>query len=226
MKIDIFSGVLSFSLLVIFAGCGKDNYDAPESVLSGRVVYEGQALDLRGSGEKVKLQLYQDGYQRHDPINVYVGQDGAFSAKLFDGKYKLVTADRTGPWVNSRDTMIVNVKGATTIDVPVIPFFTVSNASVSLVNNEMKTTFTINKIVPEAEIDRVILLLNSTVFVDDQINIMRKDFTDNVSPGTVNLSADLTGNTTVSSAPVLYGRVCVWAKGADQGIYSPVVRLK
>ena len=47
MKIisNIFSVIL---LLVLFSGCGKDNFDAPESKLVGRVTYQGQALNLRG----------------------------------------------------------------------------------------------------------------------------------------------------------------------------------
>lgn len=49
MKIisNIFSVIL---LLVLFSGCGKDNFDAPESKLVGRVTYQGQALNLRGTG--------------------------------------------------------------------------------------------------------------------------------------------------------------------------------
>ena len=88
MKIisNIFSVIL---LLVLFSGCGKDNFDAPESKLVGRVTYQGQALNLRGTGEAVQLQLYQDGYEKNDPISVFVGQDGTFSALLFDGEYRL-----------------------------------------------------------------------------------------------------------------------------------------
>ncbi|WP_069658951.1 DUF3823 domain-containing protein [Arcticibacter eurypsychrophilus] len=225
MKINILSSVFSFALLILISGCGKDNYAAPESVLSGRVVYGGEALNLRGTGERVRIQLYQDGYQRRDPIEVFVGQEGTFSAKLFDGHYKLVTRNGNGPWVNDRDTINVEVKGSTQIDVPVTPFFTISNASIALANNTMTSSFTINKIVPTAEIDRILLLLGTTSFVDDEINIMRQNFTSNTT-GTVNFTADLTGNSTVSAAKALYGRVCVWTKGADQGIYSPVVRLK
>ena len=73
MKIisNIFSVIL---LLVLFSGCGKDNFDAPESKLVGRVTYQGQALNLRGTGEAVQLQLYQDGYEKNDPISVFVGE--------------------------------------------------------------------------------------------------------------------------------------------------------
>ena len=102
MKIisNIFSVIL---LLVLFSGCGKDNFDAPESKLVGRVTYQGQALNLRGTGEAVQLQLYQDGYEKNDPISVFVGQDGTFSALLFDGEYRLTTRVGNGPWVRNRE---------------------------------------------------------------------------------------------------------------------------
>lgn len=47
-----------------------------------------------------------------------------------------------------------------------------------------------------------------------------------VVPGSVNLSADISGNTEIVKAKALYARVGVLANGADQAIYSPVVRLK
>jgi hypothetical protein len=97
------------------------------------------------------LQLYQDGYALHDAISVYVGQDGAFYASLFDGEYKLVTRDGNGPWVNSRDTTIVNVKGKTEIQLNVTPYFSYSNENISVSGSKMNASFTINKIVSTAK---------------------------------------------------------------------------
>ena len=116
----ILSNIFSLLVLVVlFSGCGKDNYDAPDSRLTGTITYNGEALNLRGTGEAIQLQLFQDGYDKHDPISVYVGQDGVFSAMLFDGEYKLVTRDGNGPWVNNRDTMVVNLKGSADIKLEV-----------------------------------------------------------------------------------------------------------
>ena len=72
MKIisNIFSVIL---LLVLFSGCGKDNFDAPESKLVGRVTYQGQALNLRGTGEAVQLQLYQDHSSHNHPDTTATG---------------------------------------------------------------------------------------------------------------------------------------------------------
>lgn len=224
MKIisNIFSVIL---LLVLFSGCGKDNFDAPESKLVGRVTYQGQALNLRGTGEAVQLQLYQDGYEKNDPISVFVGQDGTFSALLFDGEYRLTTRDGNGPWVNSHESMTVKLNGHTEVNLEVTPYFTISNEQLSVSGSAMNASFTINQIVPDAKISRVMLLLSKTQFADDVNNLFRQDFSD-VAPGSVNLSADISGNTEIAKAKALYARVGVLANGADQAIYSPVVRLK
>ncbi len=211
-------------LLVLCTGCGIDNYDEPESLLTGKVTYNGEALQLRGTDERVRLQLYEDGYAYHNPIELFVGQDGSFSALLFDGEYKMVTRNGNGPWVNSRDTTLVVVKGKTAIEMKVTPFFTISNANITLNGNTVTATFTINKIVASAEMDRVILLLNSTNFVDDGFNLLRTDWTNDLKTGTVTYTAEL--NEKAQLAKILNARVCVWTKGADQGIYSPVFKLK
>ncbi|MBP3519305.1 MAG: DUF3823 domain-containing protein [Parabacteroides sp.] len=219
---NIFSVIL---LLVLFSGCGKDNFDAPESKLVGRVTYQGQALNLRGTGEAVQLQLYQDGYEKNDPISVFVGQDGTFSALLFDGEYRLTTRDGNGPWVNSHESVTVNLNGHAEVNLEVTPYFTISNEQLSVSGSAMNASFTINQIVPDAKISRVMLLLSKTQFADDVNNLFRQDFSD-VTPGSVNLSANISGNTEIAKAKALYARVGVLANGADQAIYSPVVRLK
>lgn len=153
-----------------------------------------------------------------------------YSAKLFDGEYKMVTRDHNGPWVNSRDTTIIQVKGNTTHDVEVTPFYTISNADISLAGNTVKANFTINK-VAGTKIDRIILLMNTTNFVDDVWhNILRADDADRESvwnaEGAYSMEQDLTNNDAFQKAKTVFARVCVWSSGADQGIYSPVVRLK
>ena len=218
--------ILLFVIVIFTAtSCGLDNYDAPQSRLHGKITYNGETLGLRGTGQAVRLQLYQDGYQLRDHIEVFVGQDGTFEALLFDGEYKLVTRDRNGPWVNTRDTITVNLKGSTEVEVPVTPFYTISNEKITLSSSVLNATFNVNKIVNSANIDYITLLVSKTSFVDDATNIARKDFED-VQAGSQNLSLDMTGNANVASAKALFARIGVKAVGADQAIYSGVVRLK
>lgn len=222
----ILSNIFSLLVLVVlFSGCGKDNYDAPDSRLTGTITYNGEALNLRGTGEAIQLQLFQDGYDKHDPISVYVGQDGVFSAMLFDGEYKLVTRDGNGPWVNNRDTMIVNLKGNTDIKLEVTPYFLIKNEQINVSESAMTASFTIEQIVPSATINKVMLILSKTQFVDDVNNVFRQDISD-VKPGAVSFSADISGNTDVSNAKALYARVGVLANGADQAIYSSIIRIR
>ncbi|MDM8172762.1 MULTISPECIES: DUF3823 domain-containing protein [Olivibacter] len=219
-----------YSLLIfvtLLAGCGKDNYDEPTSTLTGRIVYQGEPLQLKGTNESVRVQLFQDGYDFRTPLDVFVSQDGSFSAKLFDGHYKLVTRDGNGPWLNTRDTTEVELRGTASVDLEVTPYFTISNSSISLSGNVMNTSFTINQIVDAAQIDRVMLLLNTTTFVDEVANVVRAEYTgDDVQVGQMALNVDFSDEPDAVNGRALFGRICVWPSGSDQGIYSPVVRLR
>ena len=222
-KIRTIFSLLSLSLLAI--SCGLDNYDEPESFLEGKITYKGKQLGLKGTNGGIQLQLYQDGYEKHDPISVFVGQEGEFSALLFNGEYKLVTRDGNGPWMNRHDTVMVNLNGHSEVNIEVTPYFTISNEQLAVSGTTMTASFTINQIVSTATINKVMLILSKTQFADDVNNVFRKDITE-VSAGAVNLSADISGNTEIAKAKALYARVGVLANGADQAIYSTVVRLK
>ena len=89
----------------------------------------------------------------------------------------------------------------------------------------LSATCAINKVVATANIDRVMLLLSKTSFVDEVNNIARKDFS-GMTAGNASLSMDLTGNANVASAKALYARIGVKTSGADQAIYSKVIKLK
>lgn len=222
----ILSNIFAVLLLAVFmTGCGLDNYDAPKSQLKGQIAYQGKPLNVRGTGGAVQLQLYQDGYQKTDPITVYVGQDGKFAAMLFDGQYKLKTRSGNGPWQAMEQPMIIDVKGGATVDLELTPYFTITDEKLTVTPDTYTATFNVNKIVAGAEISRVSLLLSKTQFCDEQNNVLRKDFTQ-VSPGTVTQTVALTGNANVSGAKALFARVGVLAKGADQAIYTPVLRIR
>src|SRR5690606_40504884 len=54
--------VLLFLFSVLIIACGKDNYEAPSSMLTGVVTYNGKPVGVRGSNASVRLQLWQDGF--------------------------------------------------------------------------------------------------------------------------------------------------------------------
>jgi hypothetical protein len=212
-------------LLVLTVSCGKDNYEAPESTLMGKIVYNGTPIQVRGTGEAVRLQLFQDGWQLNNPVEVFVAQDGTFTAKLFDGEYKMVTRDKNGPWVNTRDTMVITLKGSANIDLNVTPYFTVSGENLSISGTTCNVSLTINQVVSTAKLEKVYLVLSKTQFADEVNNIFRQDIS-GVSVGTVNLSAEIGGSSDVANAKALYGRVGVKTEGTEQAVWTPVVKLK
>ena len=105
----------------------------------------------------------------------------------------VTTRDGNGPWVNNHESVTVNLKGHTEVNLEVTPYFMISNEQLSVTGSAMNASFMINRIVPDAKISRVMLLLSKTQFADDVNNLYRQDFSD-VVPGSVNLSADISGN--------------------------------
>ncbi|MCD7931123.1 MAG: DUF3823 domain-containing protein [Tannerellaceae bacterium] len=215
---------LLFLLLVVVTGCGKDNYDAPTSVLTGQVVYKGEAIQVRGTDERVRLQLYQDGYDFRDPIDVFVTQDGSFSALLFDGEYELQARDNNGPWVNSRDIVKFTVKGNTVQDYEVQPYFMIRNPKISLSGEKVTYTFTLDHVETSRNLNFIMLLVGQTTFVDDEYKVQREDIRQDRQTGEFSFTLDL--NNEAKAAAFLYGRIGVYIDGVDQPIYSPVVKLK
>lgn len=163
MKLN-FLITLTAAAAFLLTGCAYDNFEAPESSLSGRVVYQGNALGVRNNGPQ--LELWEDGHALRTKIPVYLNQDGTFSASLFDGQYKLVRMGDS-PWLQqSTDTLIVNVNGNTVVDVPMTPYFTVANASFQKSDQTITAQFTVNRIVETANIDVVRLFIGKTMLLD------------------------------------------------------------
>lgn len=218
--------------LVVFVitSCGLDNYDAPQSTLRGKITYNGEALGLRGTGQAVQLQLYQDGYELKNNIPVYVKQDGTFEALLFNGKYKMVTRDKNGPWVSTRDTIHFDLNGDTFVEVKVIPYFTISNAQVSFNGTQLTGGCKINQIVKDKKINYIAIFVNGTTFVDEQSNLFyippRTTTLDNVTFAFDISMLNDQQKATFNKQKALFARIGVKAEGADQAIYSEVFRLK
>ncbi|WP_165021442.1 DUF3823 domain-containing protein [Dysgonomonas sp. ZJ279] len=211
-----------FSILILFAfvfsSCEKDNYDEPKSDLKGRVVTNtGETLGVRGTENALQMQLWQDGYDNYESIEVYINQDGTFAAKVFDGQYKLVTRDNNGPWVNDRDTLLVTVKGSTSVEYIVKPYFTLSNEVFKVTDNILTATFDVSQFtaVADRNIERITLYVGKTVFVDDSF----KDKTQNAETpviGSNTISMDISS----INHPVLYARIGIRISGVDQMLYT------
>jgi hypothetical protein len=205
-------------VILLIAGCKKDNYDKPTSRLTGRVVYNKEALGLRSNG--VQLELWQHGYELFTKIPVYVDPDGAFSTSLFDGSYKLVLRQGNGPWKDNADSIDVTVNGTTTIDVSVQPYFIIRTAVFSKNTTEVSAVVTVETITGGLPLESVNLYIGNTNIVD-QVN--------NIASARV-VPADITQPVTISVAlPAgtgLFARVGVKTSGVAEQIYSQSEKIE
>ena len=224
MKIKFLFGI-ALGMVAVFPACKKDNYEPPSSILTGQVVYQSQPIGVRSNG--VQLELWQSGYQLFSKIPVYINQEGKFSASLFDGDYKLTQLKGNGPWVDNTDTINVHVAGATTVDVPVQPYFVIKSQTIQKSGTTVTATAKVDKIVTTANIERVSFYVGSTVLVDANI---KEGFDDKTGAALTDLSQPLNFTITPSAALVakgyLYGRVGVKTTGVAEMVYSPVQKIQ
>ena len=104
---------------------------------------------------------------------------------------------------DSRDTVSLPVKGSTTCDYPVEPYYLIKNEKFSINGNTLKANFDIEKITDGAKISTAFLLVNKTQFVDDVSSINRVNI-QNIS----NLK-DMQIEMDISNICLLYTSRCV-----------------
>ena len=185
--------LLTLITTVMISGCKKDNKEEPNSILSGRVVVAGSKQPVGVATNGTQLELWQDGYQLRQKIAVHINQDGTFSSRLFDGVYKLVRL--TGaPWANNTDTIIVNLKGSTQIEVPVDPFFTAGGESFifNKADTSLTAVFTVSRLDATKAADRVSLHVGLTTFVDANNQIPIPAANNDIVPPANYLTAPIT----------------------------------
>ena len=220
--------ILAFGAIAL-SGCDYDNYEAPQSQLTGRIVYEDEAVGLRqtGTGQEYNvLELYQPGFEGTAPIPVYVDQDGRFSAMLFDGTYRLVAKNGSGPWVDSGTELNFDVRGNTNIDFPVTPYYVIRDVQFNTGNDKLTVSFRIDRGAftlingkPDALIERTALYINNTRCVDDATYRKKIDAA-SLTTGTQSITVNLE-DAELQKYPVLYARLGVGTQGVTPKIYTP-----
>jgi len=211
------------SLVLILAGCAKDNYKKPGAVLSGRVVYQGQPIGVRSNG--VQLELWQHGYQVYSKIPVYVAQDGTFSTSLFDGDYKLVQLKGNGPWVDKADSIDISLRGAASVDMPVIPYFTISNESFQKSGTNITASGKITK-VSSNTIERVSLYIGTTTIIDATNNTAVSNQTGTtLSDLSLPITFTLALPASLSGRDYVYARIGVKTSGIGEMLYTQAQKI-
>ena len=158
-------------LIAVLGGCKKDNREPPTSTLTGAVLVEGTKTPVGVASNGTQLELWQYGYALLNKIVVHIDQDGTFSAKLFNGNYKLVRLGGA-PWSANTDSIDVTINGAALIEVPVKPFFTVGGETYTYAaaDTSLTASFAVGRLDATKTADRVSFSIGLTNFVDAQTN--------------------------------------------------------
>ncbi|RAV27534.1 DUF3823 domain-containing protein [Sinomicrobium soli] len=215
--------VFAILALMMLISCEYDNYDEPGSVLEGRFVYNDRQVGVKNDLDVIRL--YEEGWQNMTPIDVSVNHNGIFRAALFDGDYRLALSPGSGPWEDIPDTLDFRLEGSRVIDIPVQPFFWISNETFEVNGSELTATFDLEKVTTDRELHSVALFVGNTSLVDEQYNakdvrINAEDINGPDDP--VSITIDIAG----IREDFLYARIGVRATGNQQFIFSPAKKIE
>ncbi|MBE7169579.1 MAG: DUF3823 domain-containing protein [Williamsia sp.] len=172
--------ILLGSMLLIFAGCEKDNYDMPKGGIAGALVdaQNGGTLQLSETGANSTVRmLVNDPAKYPAPANydLVVKQDGTFSnSSVFSESYKVFPVAQSGPWQYvAKDSVNVTVADNQTANVTfkVAPFYYISTPAVA----DSTVTFTITQSTMATvsnhltNTNNLLILINNFERVDESI---------------------------------------------------------
>ncbi|MDO1512177.1 DUF3823 domain-containing protein [Maribacter confluentis] len=227
MKSKIYFLLLGTFLLV--TSCELDNFDEPDAILTGNIVFNGEPIPV--ARNQVRFELWQSGYGTPAPIDVAVAQDGSFSSRLFSGNYKLAFLASEGPFIAPTDTIFFNLNGNTTRDFEVNPYFMIRNPQFSHASNIVSASCSLEQIVTGADarnVERVTLVINRTQFVDansggeGSIAQVDGDISD---LNNISMSVEIPTDETKPDQNYIFARIGVKLQGVEDMIYTQVEKL-
>lgn len=229
------------------AGCDNimdlDNYDAPDSILTGRVAYQDVPVGVRNG--TVELELWEPAFDLNEKVPVHVHQDGTFTATLFDGTYKLNSRPGNGPWVARPDTVTFELRGEHFIEFEVVPYYLVEDETVTYnaagggPHGSVDAGFRVRKIEGGREVEYVGLYIGTTRFVDrdhsinvsDELRERRRtaiaEQLDQEQP--ILISVPLPENIYETQSPVrrdhVFARIGIKIVGVEEMLFAPLVKV-
>jgi hypothetical protein len=195
--------------------CKKDNYEAPSSSLSGKLVYKGEGFGVEK--DQVPFQLYQYGFGE------------------FDGEYKLIVPNGQGPFLwkktaaGNPDTLVINMNGTQVMDLEVTPYYMIRNPQIATAAGKVNATFKAEKIITDANaknIENVGLYINRTQFVSPGNNIANTVLAGSAITDPNNLSLSVTIPTLTPAQNYVFARIGLKIANVEDRIFSPLVKLQ
>ena len=229
--------VLVSASIILIASCNKDldNRKYPSSRISGTFLYNGQPVPLMGTSSDATssnmLQLTQTGPATYiaGNIKMFAKADGTFTILTYDGDYKLNVTPGKGPFI-APPPVTFTLKGETKIDFDVTPYHWISNYQSSYLDSVFTATFKLEKIVPTANLEKVVIYFGSTAITDITSKYAER-VVPGVVPGNVSVSFNLKTLTTAEKLALRntgtsYACIAVKTAGVSDLLYSKVLALK
>lgn len=239
------------ALPALMVGCDifdVDNMDAPDSMLTGQVLFGAEPVGVRNPTGSAQILLWQTDWDEDDPnriessIPIYLNPSGDFSAMLFDGEYEIEMVNNSGPWQNDATprSRTVSVRGDTEIDLPVEPYFTIAEENITYSANpapggSITATFKVGQHVTSPLVDLVGVYVNTTTFVDRTRYTVRGESSRSAiqtqldTNGTITVTVNLPANIHLTPSPEprtsVYVRVGVKPTGLTELAYTQVYKI-
>lgn len=155
MKKILFLSLLLFSFM--FASCEYDNFDAPSLTISGNLAYNGKNVLFDGNPERTLLKVVQTGFGKVDGgTAIQVSDEGVFTQLLFSGEYWLTPYNNQYPFEFTQfenlgtgvgyDSIYIDLQDNLKMDIEVIPYYEISNYTVSQDGTNIIMKFTASKV--------------------------------------------------------------------------------
>ncbi len=225
--------IILLACSAIMFSCKKDNYDAPSSTLSGKLVYQGEGFGLEK--DQVPFQLYQFGFGKVGPIGSSFTQEGTYSATLFDGEYKLIIPNGQGPFMwkqtaaGAPDSITISLKGSQVLDLEVMPYYMIRGSQISAGGGNVNATFKAEKIITDAnakDIENVALYINKTQFVSPGNNIATAGIGGAAITDPNNIALTVTVPSISPTQNYVFARIGLKIAGVEDRIFSPVQKIQ
>lgn len=215
------------SLIVLASSCTLDNYSAPDSSLSGRII------DAE-TGELIESDIYNGtvlNYYENEYPGLQSGVikcDGTYKmGKLFSGDYKIIPTHTNFEPI---DTVYVNVKGDTVFDFEVKPYIRISNVSIiKSGKSKVTATFTVTPTSKWNTVAKIGLFIHPQPVVGAYMNIDSRELAvseSSFSSKTFTIIYDYSDSKTITSGSEMYFRVGALCTEPDSRYnYAPAEKV-
>ena len=130
------------------------------------------------------------------------------------------------PWERpSNDTIHFSVHGNTALDIPVIPYFIIKDATFSKEGSKVKATFKIKKVSESATLKDVCLYIGKTLITSSYTNIGITSLGNSVAMDT-ELKTEIDIPSNMENEGFIYARIGVHSNQASEVCYTKSTKIE